>query len=150
MIRKNSSELKKAVNAFVKGHKKGTLFGNIVLKRYFENTSFVKDSLKDEDLTRFKHAISLFQKYGGKYELDWLLVAALAYQESGIDQSKRSPAGAVGVMQPLLSTAAGDPINIPNIEKIEPNVHAGVKYLRWLHDTYFKDEPMDPLNPNVA
>ena len=146
MIRKNSPELKKAINAFIKGHKKGTLFGNIILKRYFQNTSTVKNALADDEFTRFKNAISLFQKYGGKYDLDWLLVAALAYQESGIDQNKRSPAGAVGVMQILPSTAAGDPINIPDIEKMEPNIHAGVKYLRWLHDTFFKDEPMDPLN----
>ncbi len=146
MIRKNSPELKKAINAFVKEHKKGTLFGNIILKRYFQNTSTVKNALGDEEFAKFRNTISLFQKYAGKYDMDWLLVAALAYQESGIDQNKKSPAGAVGVMQLLPSTAAGNPINILNIEKIEPNIHAGVKYLRWLHDTYFKDEPMDPLN----
>ena len=33
------------------------------------------------------------------YDFDWLVVAALAYQESRIDQSKRSHAGAIGVMQ---------------------------------------------------
>jgi membrane-bound lytic murein transglycosylase MltF len=81
--------------------------------------------------------------------MDWLLVAALAYQESRIDQSIKSPAGAVGVMQLLPSTAAGDPINIPDIEKIESNIHAGVKYLRWLHDRYFKDEKMDRLNKGL-
>lgn len=146
MVRKNSPKLKKAINDFMKKHKKGTLFGNIILKRYFENTRFVRNAGADEELAKFKNAVALFQKYGGEYSLDWLLLAALAYQESGIDQSKRSPAGAVGVMQILPSTAAAPPINIHNIEKMAPNIHAGVKYLRWLYDTYFKNQPMDTLN----
>lgn len=146
MIRKNSLKLKQAINEFVKGHKKGTLFGNVMLKRYFQNTKFVRNALADKDLLRFKDVTELFKKYGRTYDLDWLLIAALAYQESEIDQSKRSPAGAVGIMQLLPKTAAGHPIYIPDIEKLEPNIHAGVKYLRWLHDTFFKDEQMDRLN----
>jgi membrane-bound lytic murein transglycosylase MltF len=149
MIRKNSPKLKQAINEFIKGHKKGTLFGNIILKRYFENTTFVRNNLSDEDLARFRSAVDLLKKYANTYDMDWLLVAALAYQESRIDQSVRSPVGAVGVMQLLPSTAAGDPINIPDIEKIEPNIHAGVKYLRWLYDRYFKNEKMDRLNKGL-
>jgi membrane-bound lytic murein transglycosylase MltF len=146
MIRKNSPEFKKVLDEFIKGHKKGTLFGNIMIKRYFKNTKWVRNSLADEDLKRFRAAVGFFKKYGSAYDVDWLLVAACAYQESGIDQSKRSPAGAIGVMQILPSTAAAEPINIPDIEKIESNIHAGVKYLRWIHDTYFKDEKMDRLD----
>jgi membrane-bound lytic murein transglycosylase MltF len=29
---------------------------------------------------------------------------------------------------------------------MEHNIHAGIKYLRFLHDRYFKNEPMDALN----
>jgi soluble lytic murein transglycosylase-like protein len=47
-----------------------------------------------------------------QYDFDGLLVAALGYQESRIDQSKRSPAGAIGVMQVLPSTAADPNVNI--------------------------------------
>jgi membrane-bound lytic murein transglycosylase MltF len=149
MIRKNSPKLKQEINEFVKSHKKGTLFGNIILKRYFENMSFVRNNLSDEDLAGFKAVMDLFKKYAGIYDMDWLLVAALAYQESRLDQSMRSPAGAVGVMQLLPSTAAGNPVNIPDIEKIESNIHAGVKYLRWLHDRYFKDEDMSRLDKGL-
>jgi membrane-bound lytic murein transglycosylase MltF len=74
------------------------------------------------------------------------MIAALAYQESGIDQSKSSPAGAIGVMQLLPSTAADPNVNIREIDVMEHNIHAGVKYLRFLHDRYFKNEPMDVLN----
>lgn len=146
MIRKNSPQLKKEISDFVKRHKKGTLFGNIMFKRYFQNTKWARNCLTDEDIKRFKAAVGFFKKYGQKYGFDWLKIAAIAYQESRIDQSKRSPAGAVGVMQILPDTAAGDPVNITNIEEMENNIHAGVKYLRWIYENYFKNEKMDRLN----
>ncbi|MCG6892073.1 MAG: transglycosylase SLT domain-containing protein, partial [Desulfobacteraceae bacterium] len=146
MIRKNSPQLKKVANAFIAKHKKGTLFGNIMLKRYYKDNKWVRNAYSEEDMARFREAIKLFTLYGDRYSVDWLLLAAVAYQESGIDQSKRSPAGAVGVMQLLPSTAAGRPIEIRNIEKIENNIHAGAKYLRYLHDRYFNDPEMDGLN----
>ncbi len=149
MIRKDSPKLKRAINDFVKGHRKGTLFGNIMFKRYLKSTKFVRNSLSDEDLERFKAAVEFFKKYAEKYRFDYLLVGALAYQESRIDQSQRSQAGAVGVMQLLPSTAAGKPINIPDIEDLENSINAGVKYLRWIWDTYFENENMDRLNKGL-
>lgn len=149
MIRKDSPKLKRVINDFVKGHKKGTLFGNIMFKRYLQSTKWVRNSLSDEDLERFKAAVEFFKKYSEKYRFDYLLVGALAYQESRIDQSVRSQAGAVGVMQLLPSTAAGNPINIPDIEDLENNINAGVKYLRWIWDTYFENENMDRLSKSL-
>ncbi|PQP33713.1 lytic transglycosylase F, partial [Desulfobacteraceae bacterium SEEP-SAG9] len=93
--------------------------------------------------------LQLFQKYAQMYDFDWLVVVALAYQESRIDQSKRSSAGAVGVMQLLPSTAADRNVGVENIEKIENNIHAGVKYLRFIVDRYYADEPMDRLNKGL-
>ncbi len=145
-IRKQSPQLKAAVNEFVKGHKKGTLFGNVILKRYLENTDWVRNAYTDEDLDRFQATVEFFKIYAGKYDFDWLLIAAQAYQESHIDQSKQSPAGAIGIMQLLPSTASAHPINIDDIHEMENNIHAGVKYLRWIHDTYFEKENMDELN----
>ncbi len=145
-IRKNSPQLKKVITKFVKSHKKGTLTGNVLFKRYLQNTKWVRNSINDKDIEHLQEAIDYFEKYSKQYNFDWLMVAALAYQESGIDQSKRSPAGAVGVMQVLPSTAADRNVNVPNIEKIENNIHAGVKYLRFIRDTYFEKEPMDDLN----
>jgi len=77
-------------------------------------------------------------------------VAAQAYQESQIDQSRRSSAGAVGIMQIKPSTAAGSPINVRGVEtSAERNIEAGVKYLRFIADRYFSDEPMDRLNKGL-
>ena len=148
-IRKNSPKLKDMINGFAKKHKVGTLFGNILVNRYYKNTKWVRNSLSDEDLRRFKQAVNLFQKYSDQYEFDWLMIAALAYQESGIDQNRRSPAGAIGVMQLLPSTAADPNVGIPNIETVEPNIHAGVKYLHFIRNRYFEAEPMDDLNKTL-
>jgi membrane-bound lytic murein transglycosylase MltF len=145
-FRKNSPKLKSVVNEFVKGHKKGTLMGNIILKRYLKDTKYVKNSVAKGELKKFEAMVALFKKYAGQYDFDYLMVGAQAYQESGLDHSKRSPVGAVGVMQLLPSTAADPNVGIPEIEKLENNIHAGVKYLRFIVDRYFKNEPMDDVN----
>ena len=145
-IRKNSPELKAMINSFLKTHKKGTLMGNILFKRYLQNTKWVRNSLNEEALKRFNEVLELFRKYSNQYNFDWLMIGALAYQESRIDQSKRSPAGAIGVMQLLPTTAADSNVNVANIEEIGNNIHAGVKYLRFMRDRYFEKEQMDDLN----
>jgi len=145
-IRKNSPQLKSVVSRFMESHKKGTLKGNILYERYLQNTKWVRNALADKEFRRFTDAVDFFKHYSQQYNFDWLMIAALAYQESGIDQRKRSPAGAIGVMQLLPSTAADPNVNIRKIEVMENNIHAGVKYLRFLHDRYFKNEPMDALN----
>src|SRR5262249_3784985 len=82
--------------------------------------------------------------------MPWMLVAAQAYQESGIDQSKRNPSGAVGVMQIKPETAADDPILINGVDtSAERNIEAGVKYLRFIVDQYYADEPMDRLDKGL-
>ncbi len=145
-FRKASPKLKAVVNEFVKGHKKGTLFGNLLLKRYLRDTKYVKNSMAQKELEKFEAMVTLFQKYAGQYDFDYLMISAQAYQESGLDQSKRSPAGAIGVMQMLPSTAADPNVGIPDIGKLDRNIHAGTKYLRFIVDRYFKDEAMDDAN----
>jgi membrane-bound lytic murein transglycosylase MltF len=145
-IRKNSPELQNVIDEFVKSHKKGTLTGNMLFQRYLQNTKWVQNSLNQKEFQRFNKTLDLFKKYSARYEFDYLMVAALAYQESRIDQSMRSPAGAIGVMQILPSTAADPNVNIPDIENMENNIHAGVKYLRFLRNRYFEKEPMDTRN----
>ncbi len=75
-----------------------------------------------------------------------LLLAAQGYQESGLDQSRRSHVGAIGVMQVTPRTASDPNVGISGIEQLEPNIHAGSKYMRFILDRYFKGEPMDSLN----
>ena len=148
-FRQNSPKLKQALNEFVKNHKKGTLLGNILFKRYLVNNKWARNSLEPKELKKFEDTVALFQKYSDKYDFDYLMVGALAYQESKLDNSRRSPAGAVGIMQLLPSTAADKNVGIPDIENLENNIHAGVKYLRFLRDRYFSDPAIDTLNQNL-
>ena len=145
-IRKDSPALMKSINAFGNTVKKGSLLGNILLKRYFGNTRWLSNSLASKDRKRYEETIEFIKQYADQYEFDWLMIAAQAYQESGFDQSKESHAGAVGVMQVLPSTAAGKAVNIPDISTLDNNVHAGVKYLNWLRQTYYTNEEISPLD----
>ncbi|MEN8781738.1 MAG: lytic transglycosylase F [Desulfobacterales bacterium] len=146
MYRKNSPKLAAVVNTFAAGHKKGTLFGNLMLERYLRDTKYVKNSLSGQELDKFTKMAQYFEKYAGEYDFDFLMITAQAYQESGLDHSKRSPAGAIGVMQLLPSTAADPNVGIPDIKKLEKNIQAGTKYLRFIVDQYYEDEPMDDVN----
>ncbi len=145
-FRQGSSQLAEAINEFVRSHKKGTLFGNVVLKRYLEATTWVDDPNEDQGDQRFQETIELFRTYAEKFDFDPLLVAAVAYQESKLDQSKRSSAGAVGVMQIKPSTAADHNVGIPDVSDLENNIHAGVKYLAFLRERYFTDPEITLLN----
>jgi len=148
-FRKDSPELAKVVNEFVTTHRRGTLMGNILFNRYLKNTRWAKRALSDKGRARFKDTADLFKRFAGEYGFEWLMVTAQAYQESGLDQSMRSPAGAVGVMQMLPTTAADKNVAIDDIHVLENNVHAGVKYLRFIHDRYFAEAEMDDLNKEL-
>ncbi|AHE98343.1 transglycosylase [Thioalkalivibrio paradoxus ARh 1] len=145
-LRKNTSELQALVDRFVPDVKAGSLTGNILLKRYLRDNPWVRNPGATVDRKRFEAVMHLFQEYAGRYGFDWLLVAAQAYQESRIDQTARSPAGAIGIMQLLPSTAADPAVGIPDISTEESNIHAGTRYLRVLVDQYLADPELDDLN----
>jgi membrane-bound lytic murein transglycosylase MltF len=137
-VRKDNPKLREDLNRFVKGHRKGTLLGNIFFKRYYNNTKWVK-SPTEAERKKLETLRQLFEKYATQYDFDWLMIAALAYQESGFNQNLKSRAGAVGIMQIKPSTAASRGVNIPNIDSLENNIHAGIKYLDWIANNYFND-----------
>jgi membrane-bound lytic murein transglycosylase MltF len=145
-FRKDSPRLAEAINTFVRGHRQGTLMGNIVINRYLKSTKWLTNARSDEDMARFRSMIGLFEKYAEQYGFDPLLMVAQGYQESGLDQSKRSHVGAIGVMQVMPTTARDKSVNIPNIEILENNIHAGIKYNRWVVDNYYSDPEITPLN----
>jgi membrane-bound lytic murein transglycosylase MltF len=146
-IRKNSPQLQKELNAFIAKHRKGTAFGNEIFRRYLQSVKYVKNAANDEELKKFRNLLKFFQQYGDQYNLDWILMAAQGYQESRLDQTVKSKVGAIGVMQVMPAT--GKELDVGDIRKEEPNIHAGVKYIRFMIDQYFKDEPMTDLNKGL-
>jgi len=91
--------------------------------------------------------VDLFRKYSAKYDLDFLLMMAEGYQESALNQAARSQVGAIGVMQVMPAT--GQELKVGDITQLEPNIHAGVKYIRSIMDKYYANEPMDALNKGL-
>src|SRR4030095_7981390 len=130
-----------AINDFARTHRQGTSFGNTVIRRY---TTSLKPATSTPGMQRFRETVKIFRKYGEIYHIDYLLMMAQSFQESGLNHNARSRRGAIGIMQIMPGTGAK--MNVGNIHQLDPNIHAGVKYIRLLIDQYFAHEPMDDLN----
>ena len=144
MMRKGSPRLQAEVNAFARGHRQGTLFGNTVLQRYTGSAEYLAEALRGDARLRFAEVEAVFRRYAEQYGLDPLLTLAQGYQESRLDHAARSRAGAVGIMQVLPSTAKA--LGFDDVHALEANVHAGIRYLRQLIDRYFDEPGIDALN----
>lgn len=149
VMRKNNPQFKQLVDECVRENAVGTSFGNTVLRRYLQNTKWIKNSTSPEEIRKFDAYVRYFKKYAAEYDFDYLMLAAQGYQESLLDQQKRSRVGAVGIMQVIPKFAAAKPIDVPNVDNGEDNIHAGAKMLRNIADTYFNDPGIDPLNKTL-
>ncbi len=143
-IRKGSPQLKATLDDFARRHKVGTSTGNQLLTRYLKNVKYVKNAASEEERKKFLALIQYFQKYGDQYDVDWVLMGAQGYQESQLNQNAKSPVGAIGVMQVMPAT--GKDMKVGDVTEIEANIHAGIKYMRWMIDHYYGNEPMTKLD----
>ncbi|NQT87182.1 transporter substrate-binding domain-containing protein [bacterium] len=134
-VRKSNPKLRAFLNEYVAKNRKGTAMGNILFKRYYENTKWVKNPTTPAERAKMERYIALFKKYAAQYDFDWLYLGAQAYQESGLNPNAKSSVGAVGIMQLLPSTAKD--MGIANFRTVEGNIHAGAKYMAWLRKHYF-------------
>src|SRR5262245_34643260 len=143
-IRKGSPQLEAALNGFLASNGLNSLNARMIFRRYLLNTQYVKGAAADASRQRFASLVALFRKYGAQYSMDWMLMAAQGYQESRLDHRARSKVGAIGVMQVM--PPVGKELHVGDITILEPNIHAGVKYIRQLVDRNYAGEPMDDLN----
>jgi membrane-bound lytic murein transglycosylase MltF len=146
-FRQENPRLRDEVNDWIRKHGKGDAFRNVIERRYLQSVRYVKNAAADAERRKLHEVVELFKKYGAQYDLDYLLMAAQGYQESTLDQNVKSPVGAIGVMQVMPAT--GRELKVGDIRQVEANIHAGVKYMRFMMDEYFKDEPMDRLNKGL-
>jgi membrane-bound lytic murein transglycosylase MltF len=123
------------------------MMGSVLNKRYLQSTRFVKNAASDAERKTFLAMVELFRKYGEQYKFDYLMMAAQGSQESRLDHGAKSRVGAIGVMQ--LMPATGKEQKVGDITRLEPNIHAGVKYMRFVRDEFFEDQPMDDLNKGL-
>jgi membrane-bound lytic murein transglycosylase MltF len=148
-FRKNSPKLKSVADRFISHTGKGTLTGNIIYGKYLKDKGRLRNINSRQALEDMDNCKLSFIKYGKEYDLDWRLLAAQGYQESQFNNQTVSSAGAVGIMQLLPSTAAGNPIYIPNVKSVDDNIHAGVKYMHYIIEHYYSQEQMDDLNKHL-
>jgi len=144
-LRKESPKLLESVNRFLETNGKDSLAARMIFRRYLLSTQYVKGTRAADE--RFRALVAMFRKYGKQYNLDWMLMAAQGYQESRLDQNARSHVGAIGVMQVMPTT--GKELAVGDIHKVDPNIHAGVKYIRFMIDRYFSAEPMSDLDKGL-
>jgi len=143
-FRKNSPMLAQAINEFVEANKPGTKTGNVILNRYLGNPARVTNALAGDRLKKLTLEEPRFRRYGDEFDIDWLMLAAQGYQESGLDNSKISAAGAVGIMQLMPKTARS--VGISDYRNVDGNIRAGAKYMRHLIDDYIRSEDVDEMN----
>jgi membrane-bound lytic murein transglycosylase MltF len=136
-IRKDSPKLTEALNDFYVNWAKKRGAVEYRMAQHRKRIQQITNNTAASPWNRFEEMFQLFEKYGAKYNFDPLMLAAQGYQESGLDQEARSPAGAIGVMQ--IMPATGAELKVGDIRLLEPNVHAGAKYLDQLMSRYFSE-----------
>ena len=142
-VRKESPKLLAMLNQQIKAIR-GKATGEEILARYLKQNKFVKSAAAAAERKKFLQVVELFREYGDRYDVDWLLMAAQGYQESALNQKARSHVGAIGIMQIMPATGKG--LKVGDIRQLEPNIHGGAKYMRWMIDHYYADEPMTALD----
>lgn len=142
-VRPGDEVLRKSLDRFADTVRQGTLMGNMLFKRYYVNADWVSNPHDPAARLALENMADVFMKYADKYDFDWLKLAALGFQESRLNMDRKSPAGAVGVMQVRPATAADPNVDVKDIDTLDGNVHAGAKYLRFLRDNYFLDAAPD-------
>jgi membrane-bound lytic murein transglycosylase MltF len=126
-VRKDNPQLKQLLDEFITPRAVGTSFGNTLVRRYLQNTKWVKGSTSQEEMKKFEALSAIFKQYAGQYDFDYLMIMAQGYQESLLDQSKRNPSGSIGIMQVIPKNAAAEPIDVPDVTTAQNNIQAGVR-----------------------
>jgi len=108
---------------------------------------FMRDLKKDRKLrTNFKIGAlcrnpdefePIVKSVASEYGVDKNLVKAVIHAESGYNPDAVSPKGAQGLMQLMPKTAQG--LKVPNSFDPKDNIRGGVRYLRFLLDTFKGD-----------
>jgi len=142
--RKDSPLLRAELEEFYYKYEKQRATIPYRLAQYNKQVKRLQDPTGRNDWKRFEETLALFNKYGAQYGFDPLMLAAQGFQESKLDQSVRSHVGAIGVMQLMPDT--GRSMKVGDVTVIEPNIHAGAKYMDTLMTEYFGDAHFDELN----
>ena len=140
-VRKDHEELHRRLDEFAKQGYRGYEF-NVLYNKYFANQRRMaqqrEERITGDSLSPFDDIVKPLAEEVG---LDWRLVIAQMYQESGFDPQRVSFAGAEGLLQVLPRTAQEMGENPKRLAEPEVGIRAGVRYLAWTRER-FPDLPV--------
>lgn len=126
-VREGNPGLKAVLNDFITNQVKGSAAAERRVASYQKRFRQMANATDDAEWKKFEQTIEFFKKYSPKYGFDYLMMAAQGYQESRLNQSAKSPVGAIGIMQ--IMPATGKDLGVGDIKEAENNVHGGIKYM---------------------
>lgn len=135
-LRKNSPNLLKELNKWLGEMEKNSTF-NYLKHKYFDIYQFSGKSQSEYASTQseqFSKYDDIIREESRKIGWDWLLVASIIYQESKFDNTKRSWAGAFGIMQLMPSAASRYGITPGSPPQLQ--IRAGLKKLKRHYDDW--------------
>jgi len=86
---------------------------------------------------KFLALVEYFRKYGDKYDVDWLLMEPKDIRNPS---STRPLKARWRHWRDAGHAHHGKELNVGDISDTEANIHAGVKYMRWMIDQYYEKE----------
>ncbi len=137
---KNNHELAKDIIDFVNSPYLDKALIEYRKKDFAYRKNALKNPVAKAEWQRFESMREYFRKYGNEQRLDPLFLAGLGFQESMLNQGAVSPVGAIGVMQLMPQTGAS--MKVGDIRELQPNIHAGTKYINSLLYTMSLDESL--------
>jgi len=140
-VRADNDQLLAAANRFLEDAYRGEFY-NVLYAKYFEDRDRIRRYRSQrvslgsaQQLTPYDE---LIQRYAQRHGLDWRLVAALMFQESGFNPDSTSWVGAKGLMQVMPETA--EQVGVTgDLTDPETNIKAGTRYLAWLRERFDAD-----------
>ena len=136
-----NTELWECLDAFIAENYRGYDF-NVLHRKYFVNKRRMARQqahrVVGDELSPFDHIVRPLAEQAG---LDWRLVVAQMYQESGFDPDRVSFAGAKGLLQVLPRTATELGVDPAKLADPEVGIAAGIGYLAWTQER-FPDLPV--------
>lgn len=137
-VRKNAPDLTHKLNQFLYKHfrfdengiPKRSAFLNVLRKKYYESGNQLADyfspMFSGEQYGSISPYDNMIKEVAEDYNLNWVMLTAVAAQESRFNPTSVSWAGAVGIMQvlPRFSEISPDSLYIPEV-----NIREGAKIL---------------------
>lgn len=143
-VRKNSPQLRQALNEWMTGLKKTGVF-RVIFDKYFRSPRFSLTRMSSDYSSLSGAQLSPYdEEFRAGSEIlgwDWRLIASVAYQESRFDPHVKSWAGAIGLMQLMPET--GQYFGVSDLWNPQVNIRTGVRFLKFL-DTQWSKTVEDP------